>query len=95
MDSKTKIYAVGTLKALDAAFPNYPGNDVRKSLDGKQAIYEANVSPDELAKLKKDPALKMYSQQEILAVIHSPKSEGIWYPKITDSKHSPDQTNEP
>ena len=92
---KTKTYVIGTPKSLDTAFPNYAGDDVRKSLDGKQAIYEVNVSTDELVKLKKNLALKIYSHSEILTLVNAPGSAGIWYPKNTETIKTPEPTNEP
>ena len=79
MDSPNKRYLIGSSKKLGELFPQYNGNDVRKSLDGKLAIYEVNLTSEELKKLKSDKGVKIFTHEEILSEINSPKSDGIWY----------------
>ena len=74
-----KRYIIGSPKKLEEMFPGYKGNDVRLSIDNKQAIYEVNLSDEELKKLKSDKGVKVFTHDEIIREINSPKSDGIWY----------------
>ncbi len=78
MDSN-KRYVIGSPDKMQKLFPQYKGNDERTSLDSKAVIYEVNLSNGELAALKKEKSIKVYTHDEILSVINSPESAGIWY----------------
>ena len=78
MDSN-KRYIIGSPKKLAELFPNYNGNDIRVSFDEKLAIYEVNLTNDELKKMKADKGVKVFTHDEIITEINSPKSAGIWY----------------
>ncbi len=76
-----KRYIIGTPAKLQELFPAYNGNDVRKSIDESLAIYEVNLTDDELAALKRKTSIKIYSLEEIQVELNSPKAEGVWYAK--------------
>lgn len=82
MDSNSgnvKRYVIGALAKLQEAFPGYSRDDVRASIDGKLAIYEVNLSEDNLSALKLMRSLKAYAPAEIQAVLCAPESSGVWY----------------
>ena len=79
MESKLKRYCVGAKKDLEKLFPGYNENDIRYSLDGTQAIYEVTESEDRFNALEKEETLQVYTGSEILDMLHSPQSAGVWY----------------
>lgn len=89
MDSNSgtnKRYVIAGVDKLKDLFPGYQGNDVRTSLDGKQAIYEVNLSEEDLAELKaKQKSVKTYTLAEVQTVINAPAASGVWYQPDTEA----------
>lgn len=74
-----KYYVIGLLAKMLELFPQYNGNDARFSLDGKQVIYELNLSDDDVTALKKLKGIKLYTHAEVLVVLNSEESKGVWF----------------
>lgn len=80
-----KRYIIGPVAKLEELFPNYSGNDARYSLDGKQVIYEVNLSEEDLAQVKKKTSVKVFVHADVIAFLNAPSSEGVWFEKQDQS----------
>lgn len=72
------IYLLGSIATLQSVFPNHDWEHSRKSLDGTQAILEAELTVDE-AEILSNSGIQILSHQEALDYLNNAASEGIWY----------------
>lgn len=89
MESKIKKYIVGAKDELAKQFPGYKENDIRYSLDGSLAIYEVMITEQQLDAIAKKGTLSAYSGKEVLDMLHSSLSAGIWYEAIQPEQYTP------